>query len=140
MSYMTINNGEIILHDAFDKPRSLVALGNPAANQSDLQSVALFGEVNDTLRKLFDQTAAGAVNSLIFLRIVNELLRKPQVHTALHVGQWSPLDEALVKTLPKFNDKNFLWCYAPTRPVEQFRHVNFVFAEVDGGGVFHSAK
>lgn len=134
MSYLTFNNGEIILHDAANLPRSLVEFANPAANRSDLEQSVLVNEVSGTLQKLFDKTSAGAVNTIIFLRLINSLIRKPQTHNVLHIGQWSPLDDTLAVTLPKFNAKNFLWYYAPNRPVEKFEHVNLIFAEVNGGG------
>lgn len=134
MSYLTFNNGEIVLHDAANQPRSLVEFGKPDANQSDLAQSDLVNEVNGTVRKIFDQTAIGAMNSIIYLRLVAELIRKPQKHDVLHVGQWSLLDDTLAVTLPKFNAQNFLWYYSPVRPVGQFANVNFIFAEVHGGG------
>ena len=132
MSYLTFNNGEIILYDAANQPRSLVEFGKPDANQSDLLQSDLVNEVNGNLQKLFDKTPAGAVNAIIYLRLVAELIRKPQNHDVLHVGQWSPLDDTLAVTLPKFNAQNRLWYYAPSRPVGQFANVNFIFAEVHG--------
>ncbi|MBR4641754.1 MAG: hypothetical protein IKO74_03405 [Selenomonadaceae bacterium] len=135
MSYFTFNNGEIILHDVSNQPRSLVEFGNIAANQSDMLQINLVNEVNSNLHKLFDKTAGGALNSIIYLRLVAELMRKPQKHDVLHFGQWSPLDDTLAFTLPKFNAKNFLWYYAPVRPVGKFSSVNFIFAEVNGGGI-----
>lgn len=140
MSHMTFNNGEIVLRDAFNKPRSLVNIGSPAANRSDLTQNDLVVEVNGTLQRLFNQTPAGAVNAITFMRIVNGLMRKAQIYNVLHVGQWSPLDDALANTLPKFNAKNFLWSYVPVRPVGHFANVNFIFAEVHGGGAYHSRK
>lgn len=141
MSYLTFNNSGIILYDAANQSRSLVDVGIPAANQSDLSQNDLVGEVNGNLQKLFDQTAVGAVNSIIYLRLVAELIRKPQKHDVLHVGQWSLLDDTLAVTLPKFNAQNRLWYYAPSRPVGQFANVNFIFAEVHGGGgIYHSGK
>lgn len=132
MSYLTFNSGEIILHDAANQPRSLVEFGNSAANRSDLAQSDLVNEVNGTLQKLFDKTPAGAVNSIIYLRLVAELIRKPQKHDVLHVGQWSPLDDTLAVTLPKFNAQNRLWYYSPVRPVGKFANVNFIFAEAQG--------
>ena len=136
MSYISFTNREIILHDAANQPRSLVELGIPATNKSDVSSEGLFNDILDTLQKLFNRTLAGAINSVIFLRIVKELLHKPKIYNVLHVGQWSPLDDFLAVTLPKFNAQNRLWYYAPTRPVGQFANVNFFFAEVSGGGYF----
>ncbi len=134
MSQMTFNNGEFILHDAFNKPRSLINLGSPAANRSDLLQQSLINEVNGTLQRLFDQTPSGAVNVITFMRIVSGLMRKARSYNVLHVGRWSPLDGALTNTLPKFNAKNFLWSYVPVRPVGQFANVNFIFVKVHGGG------
>lgn len=135
MSQLTLNNGEFILQDAFNKPRSLVNIGSPAANRSDLTQNDLAVEVNATLQRLFDQTPTGAVNAIIYMRLVNGLIRKAQIFNVLHVGRWSPLDDALANTLPKFNAKNFLWSYVPVRPVGKFANVNFIFAEVQWGGV-----
>lgn len=140
MSYLTANSGKIILQDAFNKPRTLVDLITFSANQSDLMQNEFVGEVNGTLQRLFDQTSAGAINAITFLRIVNELARKPQHHNALHIGQWSPLDDTLAVTLPKFNAQNSLWCYVPARPVGKFANVNFIFAEVQRGGVMSYPK
>ena len=140
MSYFTFNNGEIILHDVANQPQSLVGFGNAAANQSDMTQINLVNEVNGNLHKLLDKTAVGVMNSIIYLRLVAELMRKPQKHDVLHVGQWSPLDDTLVVTLPKFNVKNFLWYYAPVRPVGNFTNVNFIFAEVNGGYIIPENK
>lgn len=134
MTQITFNDGEFILHNASKKTCSLVNIGNPAANRSDLLQNDLIVEVNDTFQRLFDQTPAGAVNAIIYLRLVNGLMRKVQICNVLHVGSWSPLDGALTNTLPKFNAKNFLWSYVPVRPVGQFANVNFIFVKVHGGG------
>jgi len=132
LSYFTVDNGKIFFHDTFDKPRNLANLGIPAANRSDLTQKTLVVEVKGAVQKLFDQTAIGAMNSIIYLRLVAELIRKPQKHDVLHVGQWSLLDDTLAVTLPKFNTQNRLWYYAPSRPVGQFANVNFIFAEAQG--------
>jgi len=132
MSYLNFNNGEIILYDAANQPRGLVKFGIFAANQSDLLQSDLVNEVNGNLQKLFDKTPAGAVNSIIYLRLIAELMRKPQRHDVLHVGQWSLLDDILAVTLPKFNAQNFLWYYSPVRPVGKFANVNFIFSEAHG--------
>ena len=134
MSHLTFDNKGLVFHDDTGKSSRLIDFLNPAENQSDLPYVELVRHVQDHLPRLFDNTATGMTRLIIFLRIVARLMRKPQTHNVLHMGQWSPLDEALAKFLPQFNEKNFLWCYAPTRPVEKFDNVNFVFAEVNGGG------
>lgn len=135
MSYMNLDNGKYILHDTANLPRSLVDVGKPVINQSDLTQSDLVDAVNGSVQKLFDKTESGAINMIIFLRLVAELIRKPQKHDVLHVGQWSPLDDTLAVTLPKFNAQNRLWYYAPSRPVGKFANVNFIFAEVHGGGI-----
>lgn len=135
MSYLTFDNKGIIFHDADDKPRRLINHFNPADNQSDLLQADLINGVQSNLQKLFNGTLDGMTRGIIFLRIVAELIRKPQVHNVLHIGNWSSLDEVLAEILPKFNLKNFLWSYAPMRPLRKFEHVNFIFAEVDGGGI-----
>lgn len=135
MSYLKPESGGFVLYDAFDKPRKLIELENRAANQSDLIQGLLLQEINSNLPKLFDNSPAAAINAIIFLRIVSNLLRKPQIHSALHIGAWSSLDEALAEILPLFNEKNSLYCFVSHRPVGKFAHVNFVYAEVDWGGV-----
>lgn len=132
MSYLTFDNGEIILRDVLNKSRSLVEFENTSANKSDLIQSALLDEMNNALKKLFDRTQTGTIDTIIFLRIINALIHKPQNYNILYVGQWSPLINVLADVLPKFNAKNFLWCYVPNRPVGKFKQVNFIFAEVQG--------
>ena len=140
MSHLTFDNKGIVFHDATGKLSRLIDFLNPTENQSDLSQLILVNEIQSHMRRLFDNTVTGMIRIIIFLRIIARLMRKPQTHNVLHIGRWSPLDEALAKFLPQFNGKNFLWCYAPTRPVEKFDNVNFVFAEVNGGGGLYSAK
>ena len=139
MSDITFNRGEIIFHDVANQPCSLIDLTKPAANQSDLLQSILINEVGEALQKFFNNTSEGTViDTIIFLRIVARLMRKPQVHNVLHIGEWSPLDEVLAKLLPQFNEKNSLWFYSSTRSVKKFEHVNLVF--VDGDGYFMPAN
>lgn len=134
MSYLSFNNDGIFLHDAADKPQKLISLYNPADNRSDLSQNDLINTVQNNLQKLFNGTLEGGINAIMFLRIAARLMRKPQVHNVLHIGSWSPLDEVLAKVLPQFNPKSLLWNYAPSRPVEKFANVNFIFADVAWGG------
>lgn len=134
MSYLTFDNKGIIFHDAAAKPHRLINHLNNADNQSDLSQADLINGVQNNLQRLFDNTTEGMVRLIIFLRIVARLMRKPQTHHVLHIGQWSSLDEVLATLLPQFNGKNSLWCYSPTRPVGKFGNVNFIFAEVNGDG------
>lgn len=140
MSYVNFSNGEFIFHDAEDKPRRILELLNPAANQSDLTQAELVNRVQGNLKKIFDGTLDGMNRAIIFFRIVARLIRKPQIHNVLHIGNWSPLDEVLAEILPQFNPENFLWSYAPMRPLRKFEHVNFVHAEVDGGYIVSQNK
>ncbi len=133
MSYLTFDNNGVIFHDAADKPQRLIDFLNTAENRSDLAQADLVNGVQSDMKRLFDNTAEGMIRLIIFLRIAARLIRKPQKHQVLHAGQWSTLDEVLASFLPKFNAQNYLWSYSPTRPVGKFSHVNFVFAEVDGG-------
>ena len=66
---------------------------------------------------------------VIYLRVVARLLRKPQIHSVLHVGRWSPLDEALAQILPQFNPANKLYCLSDTRPLGKTSGVIFLCAE-----------
>lgn len=140
MIYLTFDNNGIIFNDAWDKTRRLVDYLKPAANQSDLAQANLINEVQVNLQKLMNGTPEGMMNGMLFLRIVARLIRKPQIHNSLHIGQWSQLDDVLAMILPKFNAKNFLWCYSKNRPIGKFESVNFIFAEVNGGGVLPSRK
>ena len=136
MSYITFKNDGIFLHDAEDKPQKLIDLVTPKENRSDLNQPDTFDAVQNNLQKIFDGSFDSGVSAIIFLRIAARLLLKPQIHNVLHIGNWSPLDEILSNALPRFNPKNFLWSYAPSRPVRKFEHVNFIHAVVIGGGYF----
>ena len=85
--------------------------------------------VNAVSKKIFKGTPDSLAEVLIYLRIIARLLRKPQAHLILHIGQWSPLIEALAETLPKFNPANKLYCLSETRPLGKISSVNFIFAE-----------
>ena len=140
MSYVTINNGKFIFHDDADKSQKLIDIMTPAENQSDLMQMELINAVQGNLPKIFNGTPDGMAQGIIFLRIVSRLLRKPQIHHVLHIGNWSPLDEVLAEMLPQFNPKNFLWSYSPMCPLEKFSNVNFIFDKVIGGGYLLSAN
>lgn len=134
-SYVSFDSNGIIFHDAANKSQRLISNLNAVDNQSDLLQADLINSVEDNLQRLLDNTFEGMIRLIIFLRIVVRLIRKPQVHHVLHIGKWSPLDEILAKLLPQFNGKNFLWCYSLAHPVGKCGNVNFIFAEVNGGGI-----
>lgn len=140
MINLIVDNNGIIFNDAYNKPRRLIDFMNPVANQSDLPQSNLVNEVQVNLQKLMNGTPEGMINGMVFLRIVARLMRKPQIHNSLHIGQWSQLDDVLAMLLPKFNEKNFLWNYLQNRPIGRFENVNFIFTEVNGGGVLPSRK
>ena len=135
MSYLKPENGNFVFYDAFNKPQILIDLRNPAVNQSDLPQGLLLQQVNSSLPKLFNGAPDVSLNVMIYLRIIAHLMKKSQVHHVLRIGAWSPLDEVLAETLPKFNPANKLYCYVSHRPVGKFEHVNFIAAEVNGGGL-----
>lgn len=130
-SYVSFERNGIIFHDAANKSQLLISNLNATDNQSDLLQVDLINGVEDNLQRLLDNTFEGIVRLIIFLRIVVRLIRKPQVHHVLHIGEWSPLDDVLIEFLPQFNGKNFLWCYLPNRPIGKFDNVRFNFTECD---------
>lgn len=134
MSYVTSKDSNFVFYDAFNKPQTLIDLNNPLANQSDLPQELLLQQTNAGLSKL-NGTPDALLNAMIYFRIVANLMRKPQIHNVLRIGAWSPLDEVLAETLPKFNPANELYCYVAHRPVGKFDHVNFIAVEVNGGGI-----
>lgn len=85
--------------------------------------------VSGATKKIFKKTSVSMAELVTYLLIVARLLRKPQVHTVLRIGQWSPLDEALAQILPQFNPANKLYCLSETRPLGRIPSVNFLFAE-----------
>ena len=136
MSYLKSENSVFVFCDDFNKPQTLIDLKNPLANQSDMPQETLLQQTNSGLSKL-NGTPDTLLNAMIYFRIVARLMQKPQIHNVLRIGAWSLLDEVLAEILPKFNPANELYCYVDHRPVGNFEHVNFIFAEVNGGGALY---
>ena len=133
MSYIKSEDSNFVFCDEFNKMQTLIDLKNPLANQSDMPQETLLQQTNSGLSKL-NGTPDALLNAIIYFRIVARLMKKPQFHNVLRIGAWSLLDEVLVEILPKFNPDNELYCYVSHRPVGKFDHVNFIAAEVNGGG------
>lgn len=89
--------------------------------------------VNRSAKEIFKQTFDSMAELTIYLRTVARLLTKPQIHHVLHVGAWSPLDDALAEILPQFNPENKLYCLSTTRPLGKVSSAIFLCAE---GGEF----
>ena len=154
MSNVNYSNGKFFLTESGQQPQLLLDVRTPFVNRSRINSHQFAQEeknrvifpleqiVNNAAKKIFQRTLPSLAEVVTYMRIVARLLRKPQIHDVLIVGQRSRLDEALEKTLPKFNEKNFLYCYVPHRPIGKFNHVNFICAETDavGGGVLFARK
>ena len=138
MSNVNYNDGRYFLQDG-EQGALLLDARTPFANRSRVHShqmtekgdiiYPLIGTVNAASSKIFKRTPASMAELVIYLRIVARLLRKPQIHTVLRVGQWTPLDEALAEILPQFNPDNKLYCLSETRPLGKIPSVNFIFAE-----------
>lgn len=62
--------------------------------------------VSTSAKKIFQSSLVSMAEVVIYMRIVARLLRKPQIHSVLKIGQTSPLDEALTETLSQFNPAN----------------------------------
>lgn len=128
-----LENDDVIFVDAFGNAQKLIEFENMSANKSTLTQRNLKKECLHVGSQLIESNFEGLTNTIIYLQIFIELMRKPQIHSVLKIGQWSALDTALAETLPKFNEKNSLYSYVPHRPVGKFTHVNFICTEVDGG-------
>ena len=140
MSKIKYLGGKYILQDE-GRGALLVNLRTPSVNRSRVHShqftknrtveYPLTTIVNAAANKIFKRTPETMAELVTYLRIVARLLRKPQIHTVLRVGQWSPLDESLAEILPQFNPSNKLYCLSETRPLGKIPSVNFIFAEGD---------
>ena len=75
--------------------------------------------VNTSAKKIFQSSFVSMAEVVIYLRIVARLLRKPQIHSVLKIGEISPLVEALTEILPQFNPTNKLFCH-PAQIDENF--------------------
>ena len=89
--------------------------------------------VTRATKEIFKQTIDSMAELTIYLRTVARLLTKPQIHHVLHVGNWSPLDDAFAEILPLFNPENKIYCLSTTRPLGKVSSAIFLCAE---GGEF----
>lgn len=138
MSSVQFKDGKYFLTDS-ERTELLLDVRTPLANRSRIHSqritqrgvveFPLASIVNASTQKIFKKTAVSMAELVIYLRIVARLLRKPQIHNVLRIGQWSPLAEALAEILPKFNPDNKFYCLSETRPLGKISSVNFMFAE-----------
>lgn len=138
MSSVQFKDGKYFLTDS-ERTELLLDVRTPLANRSRIHSqritqrgvveFPLASIVNASTQKIFKKTAVSMAELVIYLRIVARLLRKPQIHKILRIGQWSPLTEALAEILPKFNPENKFYCLSETRPLGKISSVNFMFAE-----------
>lgn len=138
MSKINYSNGKYFLSDG-EQTELLLDVRTSLVNKSRVHShqfnqtggveFPLAATVDAATKKIFQSNLKSMAELVIYLRIVARLLRKPQVHHVLRIGQWSPLDEALAELLPKFNPANKLYCLSETRPIGRMPSVNFLFAE-----------
>ncbi|MBQ6005726.1 MAG: hypothetical protein IJT57_02435 [Selenomonadaceae bacterium] len=138
MSEVNYSNGRFFLTDG-QKSLMILDVRTPYVNRSRVHSHQLAEEggyvfplddtVNAAIKKIFKKTTESLAEVLIYARIVAHLLRKPQIHNVLKIGQWSPLDEALAEILPQFNPSNKLYCLSEMRPVGKIPSVTFLLAE-----------
>lgn len=63
-------------------------------------------EIGKATKKIFQRSLVSMAEVVTYMRIVARLLRKPQIHSVLRIGQVTPLDEALTETLRLFNPAN----------------------------------
>ena len=138
MSKVNYTDGKYFLSDG-EQTELLLDVRSSLANKSRVHShqfnqtggveFPLTNLVSAATQRIFKKTAVSMAELITYLRIVDRLLRKPQVHHVLRIGQWSPLDEALAELLPQFNPDNKLYCLSETRPLGRIPSVNFLFAE-----------
>ncbi len=116
MSNLNYSRGKFFLTDG-EQNFLLLDARTPVLNRSrinshqftqDRKSVVFPLEqiVSKAAKKIFQKTLVSMAEAAIYMRIVARLLRKPQIHSVLKIGQSSPLDEALTETLSLFNPAN----------------------------------
>lgn len=138
MSKLHYSKGKFLLQDG-DQSDLILDTRTYLANKSRVHSHQLNQDRNvefqldilvcEAAKKIFKKTPTTLAELVTYLRIIAQLLRKPQIHNVLHVGKWSQLDEELAKILPKFNPVNKLYCLSETRPLGRMPSVTFMFAE-----------
>ena len=142
MARIDFENGKFFFKDKNEQKILLVDLMTSEVNHSrvhshqftaDLKGIEcpLFNDIKKISEKFADGSAQSLINAAIFFRVINQLLKKSQVQKVLHVGAWSSLDEVLDEFLPKFHDENFLYSLDKRRPLQNFSHTKFIFADDD---------
>ena len=118
MSNVNYSNGKFFLTESGQQPQLLLDVRTPFVNRSRINSHQFAQEeknrvifpleqiVNNAAKKIFQRTLPSLAEVVTYMRIVARLLRKPQIHTVLRLGQSSPFDAALTETLQKFNPAN----------------------------------
>lgn len=115
MSKINYTNGQFFFLDN-DQSEMILDVRTPLANRSRIHSHKFTTEgtttyplamiIHQAVKKIFKATPESMAELMIYLRIVARLLRKAQIHSILHVGERSPLDEELAEILPQFNPAN----------------------------------
>lgn len=140
MAYTKIENGKVFFYDKNNTQILLLDFISSAENRSKINSHQFNSDGKGIHYPLSTELANGSkkfsggdyksfISAVIYYRIIAELLRKPQFHNILHVGEWSAIDEAVIEILPKFNEKNFLYVLNNSRPVQNFNNTKFIFTE-----------
>lgn len=139
MSYIQFENGRNYFFDRENKRNFLVDLVKSDVNRTAIHShqftdnfgvyYPLFEMVQKNVEKLNDGSLRSIVSGVIYFRIIDRLLKKPQIHKLLHVGEWTIFDEILHDILPRFNDENKIYCLSSKRPLEKFNNARFIFVE-----------
>ena len=138
MSYISFDGGKIFFHNNADEKFLLIDTVTSSENRSRVHShiftekhtdFPLTNYIRSGIEKIFNNSTESLAGVTVFLRITAELIRKPQVHKVLRIGEWGALNEVLEKFLTKFNDENFLYCYAKSRPLENVPNAKFIFSE-----------
>lgn len=119
MSNINYSKGKFFLVTDGEQPAPLLDCRDVNLNRSRINShqfskdgngvvFPLEEEVTAATKKIFRNTLLSLAETVIFMRVVNELLRKPQIQNVLLIGQPSPFAEELAEILPKFNPANRL--------------------------------
>ena len=139
MSKVNYKGGKFFLQEDSGEVEILLDVRSSSANLSRFPTQKLLENrsveyplskaVADSAKKLFKKTSESLAELVIYLRTVARLLRKPQIHNVLQIGELTPLAEALAEILPKFNPANKFYCLSETRPLGKIPSIIFLFAE-----------
>ena len=139
MSYINFEQGKNFFYDKTNTKILLADLVTSEINHSKLSahqfnpsggiSYPLTDDVYRIIKKFPNGSMQSVADAMIIFRVLDKLLRKPQIHNVLYVGAWSVMCEVIHELIPKFNDKNYLYVLSNTRPIENFNHAKFIFTE-----------